>query len=87
MLRHRDELVGRDEPEGGVLPADEGLDALGLAGAEDRFGLVVEDELASGDGHPQLAQQRQPGGGVEVEVVVVNDDVGVRVLRQVHGYV
>ncbi len=87
MLCQRDELVGRDEPEGGVLPADEGLDALDLAGVEGGFGLVVEDELALGDGGPQLAEKRQPGGGVEVEVVVVDDDVGVRTLGHVHGYV
>ena len=87
VLRHRDELVGRDEPEGGVLPSDQGFDALGSAVAEVCLGLVVQNELASGNSHPELAEHRQPGRRIEVEVVVVDDHVGLRVFGQVHGNV
>ena len=43
----RDELVGRDQPALGVLPADERLDAPDLARAEVGLRLVVQEELAA----------------------------------------
>jgi hypothetical protein len=46
FLGERDEVVGRDQAEVGVLPADQGFDPVDLAGGRVEGRLVVQDELA-----------------------------------------
>ena len=70
-LRDRDELVRRDEPALGVLPADERLRAHDAAGLELGLGLEVDDELALLDRPAELAGEREAGRVVRVLLDVV----------------
>ena len=54
LLGGGDELHRGDEAPGGVCPAHEGLHSLETPVGEVEGGLVVEDELAAGDGSPEV---------------------------------
>ena len=49
LLGQRDEAVGVEQPEAGVLPADEGFDAADGARAHVQCGLVMHDERPGTD--------------------------------------
>ena len=62
-LGHRDELTGRDEPLGRVLPAQQRLDALDPLAVQGVLGLVVEEELVGALERPaEVAEHREPPG-------------------------
>ena len=65
-----DEVPGLEQAECWVLPADEGFHAEDLTRAQVGDGLVVEAQLACGDGEREVGFQ---GGPVDHAVV----DVGV----------
>ena len=88
LLGERDEAVGADAAEVGMLPARERLDARGTAAGERELRLVLELDLAGADPAPQLAGEHQPvdavvvvGGGIDLDRVLgglgaVERDVG-----------
>ncbi|HET8977689.1 MAG TPA: hypothetical protein VFN87_05985 [Solirubrobacteraceae bacterium] len=85
LLGDRNERVREDEPSLRVMPAQQRLDALHLARAELRLGLVVKDELAVGQPSTQLGHQRQPAHVVFVGRLVVERERGAVALAVVHG--
>ena len=68
-----------------MLPADECLDAAHLGGVDVDLGLVVEAELAVGDGVPKIGHQRQVGRVVVVLGLGVAHDPRPGPLGHVHG--
>ena len=62
-LGNVEEAIGVEQSLGGVLPADERLDAGDRASARVRFGLVVEDQFTVLQSVPELADQSQPVAG------------------------
>jgi len=54
LLGQRDEIVREQASEGGVLPADERLDAEHLGGLQVGYRLVVEAKLVARDGDGQV---------------------------------
>src|SRR6185437_4205676 len=59
ILGQRDEPTGRNEPARGVTPADERLGALDVARGDIHLRLIVQLELALGDGGAQAALELQ----------------------------
>jgi hypothetical protein len=70
-----------------VLPADQRLHALDVAGLQVGLGLVVEEQLVALQGLPQAAEERQAPGAVLVDRGVVDHEAGVGLLGRVHGHV
>ena len=60
LLRHMDEVVGLDQPAGGVTPADERLDARDPAIRQGDAGLIVQFKLAPIDGALEVTRQFEP---------------------------
>jgi hypothetical protein len=87
VLRERDELVGRQQSQGGVPPADKGLDAGQLAGARAYLGLVVHGQLAGGDASAQVAEADETGEIIVVARRLVAGEGVVSGLGLVHGYI
>ena len=56
-LHFGQEAGGQQQTLPGVAPADECLDASGLAGRQVDLGLVVNDEFVAGDAITQVSQQ------------------------------
>lgn len=83
-LDERDQVVGRQQTELGVLPANERFDDLDLARREIRLRLVVEDELAASHRAAKLADERDPLRRVAVGPRRVHLGA-VRLLADVHG--
>ena len=84
MLGQWDEVVRRNDPLAGVVPADEGLGPHDLVVAEIDLRLVVEDELAQLDPLAQLAHETQLRRAVLVLVDAVDLELPVGFLGQVH---
>ena len=85
LLDQVEEGVGVEQAAGGVVPADQRLDAVDLAGAQVDLGLVVQDELVVGQRGPQLLDRPQPGRAVGVVGAAVDVMSGCGGLRLVHG--
>src|ERR1700733_4574554 len=86
-LGERDELVGLQQSQRGMLPADEGFDTAQLARARVDLGLVIQGQLARGGGSAQVSEEDEPG---EIIVVVRRLVARERVmggLGLVHGYI
>jgi len=60
LLRGIDELPGRDEPAGRVVPAHESLHADSAVVHEPEHRLVVDDELALAQGTGELRDEGRP---------------------------
>ena len=60
FLGDGDELVRHDQAAGGMLPADQGLDALDPAGGQLNDRLVEQHQLRAGDGLAQFPHQLVP---------------------------
>ena len=59
------ERIGHQELAGGVIPADQRLDAHDLVRRQVDLRLVVQDELVAADAVPQIADHREaPCGGI-----------------------
>ena len=79
------EGVGVEQAAGGVVPAHQRLHAVHVAGGQVDLGLVVHDELVTGQCGPQLLHRLQPSGKVgfvstAVDVMAVGGSLGL-----VHG--
>ena len=85
-LRDRDELAGRDEPLGRVLPAQQRLETLDPLAVEGDLGLVVQEQLVGAlQRPPQVAQHREPDGRGRVHLGLEDDGAALELLRRVHG--
>ena len=62
LFGQRDEAIGPDQPELGVLPAQQRLYPNQLARAAFDFWLVVQHQLLVLDRSPQRSDERQPRG-------------------------
>src|SRR5450756_2393320 len=67
VLGQRDEVVRWDQAAVGVLPADQGLGADDVPGADADLGLVVQDQLVAVQRPAQVPEQRQLRRGVAVD--------------------
>ena len=83
-LGHGQELTRLQQPALGVLPANERLDAVHLAGAEVELRLVVQHELVALEGQAQLLLHHERVRGVLLARGLVDDDAGGAVLALVH---
>ena len=70
-----------------MLPADQGFDTGQGAGASADLGLIVQDQLAGGDGSAQVAQEYETGQIVVVAGRLVAGEWVVSGLGLVHGYI
>jgi len=68
-------------------PADEGFDTAQRVGASADLGLVMQGQLAGGDGSAQVSEQDEPGEIVVVARRLVAGEWAVSGLRLVHGYI
>src|ERR1700683_5514699 len=87
VLSERDELVGLQQTQGGMRPADEGFDTAQHAGASADLGLVVQGQLAGGDGSAQVSEEDEAGEIVVVARRLVAGEWVVSGLGLVHGYI
>ena len=93
LLGHGDELGRLEDPEGRVVPPDQGLDAHDLGGAQVDVGLVDEEELVAVEGRDQvvveLAVVDRPAArvGRVGRAVEHLEGVAAVVLGPVHGLV
>src|SRR5664280_1449363 len=85
VLGQRDEVIRWDQAAVGVLPADQGLGADDVPGADADLGLVVQDQLVAVQRPAQVPEQRQLRRGVAVDGRVVGEHPQVLALRDVHG--
>ena len=85
VLGQVDELVGRDQTQPGVGPADQRLGAGHASRLDLDLGLVVQHQLVAVDGMTQLADQRQPRRRVAVGVGRVHAVARTGPLGHVHG--
>ena len=88
LLGQRDEVQRRDDAVLGVLPADQGLQAGDLLGAQVHDRLVPQLELVPHDGPAQVRLHLQPG----LELVLHGrleqlEAILAQLLRLVHGQV
>ena len=60
VLEHRDEPVRRHQALGGVVPADQGFDAVDAEVGQVDDGLVEECELAGGQARVELGPEGEP---------------------------
>ena len=84
-LRHRNELVGKDQPAVGVLPAHERLDTGKGASADIHLRLEMEPQLILLDRAPQLSIQRDLRRCVHVQFGRIHRRAQIRALGGVHG--
>ena len=84
VLGGRQKLSRGQQPEPGVLPAHQRLDAAQLAVDEADLGLVVQDELTGIQGAAQFAEQRQPGGAAGLVGRAEGDGTAAFALCGVH---
>ena len=87
VLGRRDELVGREEAEPGVVPAHERLGAHHHAVAERELRLHVHVDLVGVQRLLQVGGERQPAGRVGVGVGGVDLDAGAVLTSPVRGRV
>src|ERR1700728_4073540 len=87
VLSEREEPAGLQQSPGGMLPADEGFDTAQRAGTSRDLGLVVQDQLAGGDGPAQVSEEDETGEIVVVARRVVAGEWVVRGLGVVHGHI
>ena len=80
VLGRGDELLRHEQPELGVLPADEGLDADDLSGTDVALRLVVQVQLVVVDAAAQVTEQGQPLRGVQVVVRAVDHEAAAGLL-------
>ena len=84
-LGDRDELVWAQQSTYWMLPTDQSLDTVDLAGRCAHFGLKVQHDLAARYGAAEVAQQGQPIDGVVVATQLVDHVGNVLILGLVHG--
>ena len=66
LLDQVQEGVGVEQAAGGMVPADQRLHRVDVAGVQVDLGLVVHDALVTRQGASQLLDRLQPGGVVGV---------------------
>ena len=69
LFREGNERIGGEQPQLGVVPADERLDPEQLQGPRVAARLEQQDELVGNDSSPQVALQRPPTAHLVVHVV------------------
>ena len=84
LLGHRDEPIGKNEPELRMLPAHQRLDAENLARLQIDFRLVDDAQLVARDGVPEIPHQRETLGAVAIELGRIDDAAGAIFLGDVH---
>ncbi len=81
-----DEAVGRHHAVLGVVPADQGLDGVDLAGARPELGLVVHIEFVARQGPVQVAHQLHAFGDRPALLGAEAGDLGVAGLGPGQGH-
>ena len=84
LLGETDEAAWQNHPVLRVKPADERLSADHAARTQIDFGLVVQRELATLNGLPEVRHQRQTLRAVTIECRRVNRESAVGLLGQKH---
>ena len=88
LFSDRDKADGADLTEARVIPAGEGLKTDDAVGSEVIFRLVLERDLAFGDGMLECSLHREAFAGGAAEVVGVLDDAAFPIaFSGVHGTV